>query len=124
MVAQEICLAKEMLSEVVFSLQKHGGGGLQGLLVFTRGNFSLKLEFLSRALSKIDIQSVKLCKMMYVSCCGIQTDLDSTSVSCLCFSVVIFCFVLLLSILAHFSLSHSFLPSEVIASTEIQCSLT
>lgn len=108
-----------MLSEVVLE-----GGGLQGLLVFTRGNFGLKLEFISRALSKIDIQSMKLCKMMYVSCCGIQTDLDGSSVSCLCFSVGIFCFILLLSMLAHFSLSNCFLPAGVIASTEIQCSLT
>lgn len=44
------------------------GAGLQLLLVFTRDNFILKLQFVSRALSKIGNQSVKLCKMMYVYC--------------------------------------------------------
>lgn len=57
------------------------GGGLQGLLVFTNDNFILKLKFISRALSKIDIQSVKLCKMLFVYCSGTETDLDGTGVS-------------------------------------------
>lgn len=77
--------------------------GLQGLFVFTRDNFILKLEFVSRALSKIGNQNMKLCKVMYIYCWGIRSDLDGPSASYLYFSVDIFCFILLLSILPCFS---------------------
>lgn len=96
-------LCQENIARGILLCRSKRGGGLQGLLVFTRDNFILKLEFVSRALSKIGIQSMKLCKVVYIYCWGIQTDLDGPSVSYLYFSVTIFCFILLLSILCHFS---------------------
>lgn len=68
------------------------GHALQRLLVFARDSFILKLEFVSRALSKTVIQSMKLCKVMYVYCWSIQTDLDGPSASYLYFPVEIFLF--------------------------------
>lgn len=61
-------MPKKILLEVIFSAEARGVVAYRDFLFFTRDKFILKLEFVSRALSKIGIQSMKLYKVMYVYC--------------------------------------------------------
>lgn len=56
------------IARSAFLCRNKRSGGLEGLPGFTRDNFILKLEFISRTLSKVGNQSMKLCKVMYVYC--------------------------------------------------------